>query len=587
VTPLYLTKPVTSGCHLHGTIDYDPKQNNYILRGEPAVMELAKRVFPGCDPRRSSYDGVSFKATRRAAGDLNWLLLRFPMEIRCPQRLDQDRAAAIEHAERREANATLEPVTTPAGFVGELLDYQGAGVSFLLANQRCLLADDMGLGKTVQALAALGEGRLFPVLIVGTTQVMPQWERMAQTFLSITAPGEIVRRPPACAFLRGRKARALPPAPIYITHYGLVHDWVDELEGFGFKAVIFDEIQELRRGDSNKYSACVRVSRDVEHVFGLSGTPIYNYGAEIWSILNVLDYHCLGDLDSFKTEWCTGYQSSIVAKPDILGDYLKREGLMLRRRKADVQGQLPPKRRVVNVIGHEQNKYNDLIKNAVKLARSVRDVEDWTERGRMVRQIDNEARKATGIAKAPMVADFVRPLLEADEKVLLFAYHHDVHDILRDTLKEFKPVFITGRETPAEKKDALEKFQKGETNLVVLSLRTAAGLDGLQQRGTCVVFGELDWSPAVHAQCEDRLQRIGTGMSDSILCYYLVTDTGSDEVMQEALGLKIGQFVGLMGDKAETTEDREMAGREAVRHLEGIVSKLLKGRSDASPVHSG
>ena len=82
-------------------------------------------------------------------------------------------------------------------------------------------------------------------------------------------------------------------------------------------------------------------------MYGLSGTPIYNRGGEIWNVVNILDYHFLGDYESFTREWCYGYGNAVVAKPDVLGSYLKREGMMLRRTKAEVLSELPPKRRLV------------------------------------------------------------------------------------------------------------------------------------------------------------------------------------------------------------------------------------------------
>src|SRR5690606_11624431 len=128
-----------------------------------------------------------------------------------------------------------------------------------------------------------------------------------------------------------------------------------------------------------------------------------------------------------------------------------------------------------------------------------------------------------------------------------------------------------------EKEEAVRAFAEGRTNLVQLSLRSTAGIDGLQGRGTVVVFAELDWSPAIHSQCEDRLHRMGVDQGlESILCYYLVSDTGMDEVMQEALGLKIGQFVGIMGDKEPSPEDEILARQAAERHLGRVIEALKR-----------
>ena len=113
----------------------------------------------------------------------------------------------------------------------------------------------------------------------------------------------------------------------------------------------------------------------------------------------------------------------------------------------------------------------------------------------------------------------------------------------------------------------------GRTDLCCVSLRAASGLN--LQRATCVVFGELDWSPAVHSQAEDRAHRIG--QKDSLLCYYLVSPRGSDQEMQEALGLKVSQFLGLMGDTPQT-EAQSAAGAS----LEAAVGTTIRGRSSSS-----
>ena len=113
---------------------------------------------------------------------------------------------------------------------------------------------------------------------------------------------------------------------------------------------------------------------------------------------------------------------------------------------------------------------------------------------------------------------------------------------------------------------------EGKTNLCIISLRAASGLN--LQRASCVVFGELDWSPAIHSQAEDRAHRMG--QLDSILCYYLVTSRGSDQDIQEALGLKVSQFVNMMGDRFESQEDRLLAQSAADFHIQKVIERLQK-----------
>jgi SNF2 family DNA or RNA helicase len=382
----------------------------------------------------------------------------------------------------------------------------------------------------------------------------------------------------AIHIIKGLRPYELPRASVFIIHYLLLRGWKDILPEYGFKTVIFDEIQELRHTGTEKYSAASLVAKDAQNVIGLSGTPIYNHGGEIWNVLNIIEYHCLGDWDSFTREWCTGYGSDIVKDPGMLGSHLKREGLMLRRTKKEVLKELPPKRRVIQTVDFNEGVYGELIQSAIKKAHEIDGVMDYFERGRLKRDIVDETRQAIGIAKAPYVAAFVKMLLDAGERVLLFGYHHRVFDIYQEELLTYHPVFITGRQTSQQKDEAVQSFKSGRTNICCISLRAAAGIDGLQS-GTCVVFGELDWAPAIHSQAEDRIQRIGVNEElDSILCYYLVAEAGTDEAIQEVLGLKVSQFVGIMGDKEETEEDRLLAQTVAGQHMDKVVEELKKRR---------
>ena len=133
-----------------------------------------------------------------------------------------------------------------------------------------------------------------------------------------------------------------------------------------------------------------------------------------------------------------------------------------------------------------------------------------------------------------------------------------------------KPVFITGRESAAKKEDAVDRFMAGKTDLCCISLRAASGLN--LQRATCVVFGELDWSPAVHSQAEDRAHRMG--QRDSLLCYYLVSPRGSDQEMQSALGLKVSQFLLLMGDAPQSESQSQAGANFARQHVENLVQRM-------------
>ena len=421
----------------------------------------------------------------------------------------------------------------------------------------------MGLGKTVQALSFLATTAAYPAILVVPPHLIRNWQREIERFLN---PDGRLR----VHVIKGLTSQPLPEADIYLIHYLLLRGWKDVLSEAGFKTAIFDEIQELRRNGTGKYSAASLLSESCENVIGLSGTPIYNQGGEIWNVVNILDFHFLGDWESFSREWCYGYNRAMVAKPELLGEHLRREGLMLRRLKSDVLGELAPKRRLVQEIDWDDQVYRELMKPVADQLKILRATDDPSKRAIIEDAICQQQRQATGVAKAPFVAAFVRALLDGGEKVLLMAHHHAVMDIYRKELKTYHPGFITGRETDAQKDAASAAFMSGKTDLLCISLRSASGLN--LQRATCVVFGELDWSPAVHSQAEDRAHRIG--QKDSLLCYYLVSPRGSDRDMQDALGLKVSQFVSLMGDAQPDGDEAFLRQSEARDRIRRLVERL-------------
>ncbi len=569
--PAYM-RPIPNPGRTCGTLSYNRRSKCWVVKGDPSVTEMCKRLFPGS--AGSKRGEARFTAHRRMVGDLLWLMLRFPLEIAARDQAlwDKSVAAAREHALRKAVTARLpERMSPPEGsFIGELRPFQQEGLGFLLRHDRCLLADEMGLGKTVQALSYLASTESFPALVIPPAHLSRNWTEEASRFLRIH--GEA----PRVHVVKGLKPYELPDADIYIMHYLLLRGWKDVLPTLSFQAVIFDEVQELRHAGTEKYSAASLLSESVDRVIGLSGTPIYNTGGEIWNVINILDYHFLGDWESFSREWCYGYGNAVVVKPQLLGDYLRREGLMLRRTKQEVLHELPPKRRAVQELDWNDKLYAQLM--APVMPEVIRWKTDGTltasARAMLEESISQHVRQATGVAKAPYVCQFVRALLDAGEKVLLFAHHHAVMDAYKQELKHYRPGFITGRETISLKSDAVERFMSGRTDVLCISLRAASGLN--LQRATCVVFGELDWSPAVHSQAEDRAHRMG--QEDSLLCYYLVAPQGSDAVMQEALGLKVSQFVGLMGDTPASPAESAEATRQARRHVEMIAAQMEAAR---------
>lgn len=561
--PTYLNE-VPDSDYYYGTLEYNHFSNNWIIEAEPMVMQLVKRLFVASD---YTIGKAKFKSSKRIIGDLNWLMMRYPLKIINKDIWEKQYDEAVNHV--KSTNEMLQnpkKEKVPTLFKGELFEFQKEGLAWMKHFKRTLLADDTGLGKTIQFISLMADIQEFPVLIVCPKHIISQWKSMINRFMRDKNDNEFTMHE-----ITGRKNYELPKAHIYFVHYGLIGYWKDTFNITTFPMVCFDEIHYLRHKGTQKYSAASLISENAEYLIGMSATPIFNYGSEMWNVSNIIEYQCLSDWESFSREWCVGYGEKIVAEPKLLGEHLRTEGLMIRRTKdmPEIKDQIPNKFKAIYPVDMETDIFDKMMKTTIERAKGYSEIKKWNEKGLAKSRIIEETRQATGIAKAQSVALFVRSLLESGERTVLFGYHHAVYEIWEKELAEFNPSIIHGKAKNRE--EELQRFLNNETDLLIMSIRSGEGLN-LQESCRCIVFGELDWSPAIHTQAEDRVHRLE--QEKQVMVYYLVASAGSDEFIQETLGLKKSQIVNLMGDKIQTQDEVNLSQSEANKHMDKLIEKL-------------
>lgn len=502
----------------------------------PHVSLRFKRMFG--QVRMTQTRDFIITDTPAACLDLAWFIDRFPLSVDENARLRLE-AGCAEARRRTAAVDTIlsqdwSPDDPTPGFKPATPPYpfQAQAATLAVTMRRLLIMDDIGMGKTVTALAALAQNGQFPAAIIVQAHLAEQWLEEVEEFTTMRAH-----------IIRGTRPYALPQSDIFIFKYSNIAGWVD-IAGSGiFKAVVYDEVQELRHWGTAKASAAAVFGRHASLRIGLTATPIYNYGSEIFHVLEQIEPGALGSYDEFRIEWCAERgRHDVVRDPRALGTWLRDAGMAVRRTEADVGKQMPP----VNVLTHDVG-YDETVAAAVEdearmLALKVVSG-SFTERGQAARELDLLARQATGMAKAAGVAALVRMLVEAGEKVLLAGWHRDVYAKWLKLLGDLNPVMFTGSETPAQKRKAKAAFL-ADCPLMIISLRSGAGLDGLQHVARTVVIGELDWSPLVHKQLIGRLRR--PGQKHQVDAIYAIANGGSDPVMVEMLGLKSSQSHGIV-----------------------------------------
>lgn len=516
----------------YGKATLEKRANRWEISALPDVIIELKRIFPRTAQEKVGI--VTLKNTDEICRKLLWFSDLYPLEFSDLERVQTQAKAHKAHIEYLQV-LVAGKCTKTYQLALPLREYQNKAVELFLAQGHLLLADEMGTGKSPTAIGALSQKELRPAVIVCQAHLCIQWTEFFKKFLP-SVKTEIAKT---------SKPHTLDAeTEVLVISYNKLSSWVDHLGTNPPKSLIFDEVQELRRPDSKKYKAAKMLRKTCQFVQGLSGTPVINYGGEIYHIFQIIAPGKLGSESEFKREWCSSISGKwIVKDPEALGSYLRREFLLLRRTRKDIKSQLPPLSTSIHKVPFQVNILKDVETASLELAKIILEG-SFTQQGQASRELDMRMRQATGIAKAVYVAEFARMLLIEKTPIILCGWHRTVYDMWLDLLKEFNPVMFTGSESPAEKNKAKQQFLDGETNLFIMSLRSGAGLDGLQHRCSTVIFGEIDWSRAIHEQVIFRLLR--EGQLDPVQAFYLLADGGSDPIVSQILGIKAEQADGII-----------------------------------------
>lgn len=528
---------------------------------QPHVMIMMKRMFPRISP--ADMVTMRLKNTPDMARDIDWFMMRYPMEI-SDEHLSILQSGVDHYVQKMEA---LEAVQLPSFKLKRYQqmakpprDYQARTAEMLLLSGALLCGDELGLGKTVTSFVAISE-RTIPVLVVCNTHITSQWKQKVEEFLPDMTPHVI----------RTQETYDLPEAEIYIISYHKLAGWAPVLRGF-IKYLIIDEIHEFRRTETSKYCAGKAIRAEANFCLGLSATPIYNYGSEIWAIMDMVQPDCLGDFEEFLREWCTSDGRHYLLKDSkAMGEYLRANNLMIRRTRKEVGRQLPPLTVRVETVDFDPAVIKKMDNEAMELAFALLSSTDFHRKGELARELDNRMRQQTGLAKAPFVAAFVRVLVEAGEKVLLCGWHRSVYDVWATSLEGIRVVWYTGEEPPLVKDRSFTQFTKGDAQVMIMSLRSGAGLDGLQKVCSVIVFGELDWAQGVHDQAIGRLHR--DDLVNPVMAFYMVCDEGSDPSMIEVLGVKNAQLKGIIDPRGGLTKVASDGGARIMKMARDYLQK--------------
>ena len=468
------------------------------------------------------------------------------------------------------ANATRGGVAAEIpGFEGSLRDYQARGVewiSFLTDNGfGALLADDMGLGKTIQTIAwilrgHLGRGRSpsgprsprrgdptdgCPFLVVAPLTLLSNWRhefaKFAPSLRVYVHQGDM--RHVGSGF---KKAAA--EADVVVTSYALIvrdHREFTEVEWGG---IVIDEAQAIKNPDTHAARAIRALG--VRRRLALTGTPIENSVADIWSLEEFLNPGLLGDRKSFADR----FVKPLATDPSSAqGKKLRRalEPFVLRRLKSDpaVAGELGEKREVREYCAlapAERAEYEGALADYRAGERRQGDIFALLTRLKLA--CDGFDGETVSGGKADRLVELVETIFENGESVLVFTQYAKVGEALRKLLERrfAQPIaFLHGGLSAAQREEQIALFG-GTAGPAAFVLSLRAGGFGLNlTKATHVIHYDRWWNPAVEGQATDRAHRIG--QEKTVFVHVFVTEGTVEERVEEILDRK-ESLAGLLKD---------------------------------------
>jgi len=548
------------------------------ITGVRAIMMVAKlipKLWYGDGPNEAIIpdDANSIK-------QIKWISEKYPLEIL--SKSTWQRKVSVKSIKKPKSTKTekLSKVTPGKQFQGKLLNFQKEGLDFLLKSSgNALLADDMGLGKTVQTLAYIAsEKQSLPALIIAPLVTLNNWKREIERFLSKKSRNGriVIDQAPSSTMIRMGKAENIGTFDFYIINYELLRKRLLDLSKLNIRTLVCDEVQHLRSKTTQKYAAVKRLAamKSINYRVGLSGTPIYNHGSEIWPIIDILKPGLLGNFKEFCEYFCylndKGNAIVLESKRESLRCELEKH-VMLRRKKSDVLKDLKEKVRYREIIDADVNYYkNELNKIWGKLEEEQKNAKTEFDKSASYNRAIQSERQVAGIAKLPHVINFVKNIMEIEESVVVFCHHKYIHKLLHESLAEFSPAAIIGGQTDKIRQKSIDDFQSGDTKLMIAGLR--AGNLGINlTRAKYIIFAELDWSPAIHLQAEDRLHRIG--QKNTVFAYYLIGNGTLDNHVADILVDKSYEIDSIMDEKHESFENKEKAKLILAQIQDKITSK--------------
>ena len=438
----------------------------------------------------------------------------------------------------------------PKGLKADLREYQQVGFDWLKTLDEYklggILADDMGLGKTVQLLAVImsyventKKEERRPVIVVCPSSLTLNWKEEASKFTpslkTVVISGD--------SKARENIINNIPNYDIVITSYDLLKRDINlyKEKNYNFRYIIADEAQYIKNNNTQNAKVIKEINADTK--FALTGTPIENSLAELWSIFDFIMPGYLYSYNKFKILYETPI-SKDEDKEAMAKLKSMIEPFILRRIKENVLTELPEKTITVlnnEMTGEQLKIYLSYMQSAKKQAKEeieangiansqikilallMRLRQICCHPGLFIENYEGESSKLN------QCMEIVKDAINGGHKILLFSGYSSMFTYLerefkKENIKYFK---LTGQTKVEDRMDLVNEFNNND-DIKVFLISLKAGGTGLNLIGAdMVIHYDPWWNLSAENQATDRTYRIG--QKRNVQVYKLITKNSIEE----------------------------------------------------------
>ncbi len=459
--------------------------------------------------------------------------------------------------------------TPPPSFRTKLQPYQTIGVQWLKDLYQLglggILADDMGLGKTVTTLAFLEalrvDERMGPCLVLVPTSLTYNWLSEAERFTP-EIPTHIFNGRDSEGMLDFIQAKR---EGLVICTYGLLQEHAELFQQVEWNIIIFDEAQNLKNITTKRTTAARKMRGSFR--LCLTGTPLENHYGEFYSLFDLIVPGSLGELPDFREKYVNPVR---VLREDI--DYLrlKAKPLLMRRTKAQVMSELPPKVETTLKLPFEEEQkriyrdiatsYNEQIRSQIALHGEKKMQLQMLTALLRLRQACSDPSAIPGVkytGEPPKIATLVEALQEITEggaSALVFTQFLATFERIRQklSLAKIQHFDISGADSRLSREKKLKAFQNEEAGAVMLMTLKTGGVGLNLTKANYVFHIEPWWNPAVENQATDRAHRIG--QLETVQVYRYLIKESVEEKIEVLKDIKSKRFDALFASTENESE---------------------------------